>query len=61
MLIIRKGGKKGKGRKQNHNKVTGRYVRQRIRTESNKKKRWLNHLAVHPNDSQNQKILKTLI
>ena len=43
---------KGKGRRSGHNKTTGKYIRQRIRTERNKAKRSKKHFELHPNDLQ---------
>ena len=56
-----KGGKKGKDRRSYHNKLIGKYSRQRLRTEQNKKKRRKLHLKNNPNDLQNKEILKQLV
>ena len=51
----RRGPKKShKGRQQSHYQATGKYARQRIRTERNKVKRRKRHAANHPNDLQFQ-------
>jgi hypothetical protein len=49
-------GNKAKARRQAHNQATGKYVRQRARTEANKRKRRARHLAKHPNDLQAQNV-----
>jgi len=41
-----------KGRQMGHNQQTGRYVRQRVRTNRNKYVSRQAHLANHPNDLQ---------
>jgi hypothetical protein len=43
---------KAKARRSYHHEKTGKYVRQRSRTEKNKKKRREKHLLDHPNDLQ---------
>ncbi len=49
-------GNKAKGRRSEHNRDTGKYVRQRIRTEANKRRRLKRHLEKHPNDLHAHKI-----
>lgn len=39
-----------KGRQSGHNKLTGKYTRQRIRTQANKKRKLQKHIKQHPND-----------
>jgi hypothetical protein len=41
-----------KGRQMVHHHQTGKYAKQRIRTEKNKAAARKNHLALHPNDLQ---------
>lgn len=51
-----RGGKKShKGRQSAHHKGTGKYARQRLRTERNKEKSRRAHLENHPNDLQAQR------
>lgn len=49
-------GNKAKARRQAHNQATGKYVRQRVRTEANKRKRRARHMEKHPNDLQAQRM-----
>lgn len=49
-------GNKAKARRQAHNQATGKYVRQRARTEDNKRKRRARHMEKHPNDLQAQRM-----
>lgn len=51
-----KGLNKAKARRSYHNEKTGKYVRQRARTEANKKLRRKRHLEKHPNDIQAKKL-----
>ena len=54
----RRGGKKShKGRQQVHHKFTGKYDRQRIRTEHNKAAARKRHLDDHPHDLQAKHLL----
>jgi len=49
----RRGGKRShKGRQSAHHKFTGKYSKQRIRTERNKVLARAKHLANHPDDLQ---------
>lgn len=43
-------GKSKKGRRSSHHKATGKYSRQRMRTEARRARRWQRHLEMHPND-----------
>lgn len=43
---------KAKARRAYHYEKTGKYIRQRVRTEANKKRRRIKHLEKHPNDLQ---------
>ena len=54
----RSGKKSHKDRQSGHHKLTGKYVRQKIRTERNKAKARAKHLKNHPNDLQAIKNLK---
>ena len=45
-------GNKAKYRRSAHKKATGKYVRQRVRTEANKRRRLKKHLVKHPDDLQ---------
>lgn len=49
---------KAKSRRSMHNEKTGKYARQRKRTEENKKRRREKHLAKYPNDLQALKLFK---
>jgi len=48
--LRQKMGNKAKARQHANHKA--KYERQRIRTEANKRRRRVKHLAKHPNDSQ---------
>ncbi len=51
----RRGGKKShKGRQAAHHKFTGKYARQRLRTERNKELARKRHRENHPNDLQSR-------
>ena len=52
IFTVRKRLPKGshKGRQMSHNQHTGKYAKQRIRTERNKTLARAKHLANHPND-----------
>jgi len=50
-----------KGRQRAHNHATGKYVRQRTRTEVNKLRSRKRHLANHPNDKQAKIALSGLV
>ena len=48
-----RGGKKGKkGRQASHHTATGKYTRQRLRTEHNKARARQRHLELYPDDLQ---------
>ena len=51
---------KGKGRRSDHHKTTGKYVRQRFRTAKNKLRRLKKHLELHINDLLAKEALKQL-
>ena len=58
--LRQKMGNKAKARQCAHNQKTGKYVRQRVRTEANKLKRRKKHLLKHPNDSQSNEIYQEI-
>ena len=55
---VKIGGGSKKGRQMAHNQASGRYVRQRTRTERNKARARQKHLENHPNDLQAQIALR---
>lgn len=64
LYIPTKKAKSGKASKKDrqwsHNRATGRYTRQRLRTARNKARSRAKHLANHPNDLQAIADLKRL-
>jgi hypothetical protein len=43
---------KCKGRRSQHNKSVGKYIKQWVRTFANKERAWKRHLATHPHDAE---------
>jgi len=56
-----KGGKQHNMNRAGHNKARGLYVKQRFRTEKNKRKRREKHLENNPNDIQAKDNIKRIL